>query len=758
MHRPEILAPGGSFAAAFHAIEAGADGVYLGLREFSARKAAVNFDLDQLRRIRGLAADRGRRIYVALNTVVRDDETGRLAETLAMLEALRVDGVIVQDLGAAAIARRFFPGLELHASTQMAVHNAAGLAEIRRMGIRRAILARELTLEEIAALRRACPDVDLEVFAHGALCYSFSGACLASWALTGRSGNRGECAQICRGRFTREGEAGGDVPAAGTFFSCRDLFLGRDALELARIGVRALKIEGRMKSPEYAAAAVRLYRAVIDRGDALDDAEYERLVRAARTAFSREPTTGWLRSSSGTRLVDTRFPGHRGASLGTVASPMRGPGRDGSWIRFTLETDLSLRDGLAFMSDDGAEQHAFSVQEIRQGSRDARFARAGETVEVRLPPDVPLPGPGTEIRHLSSRFQDLPAPREGSVAPYRAPITIEVVLTGTPGGGATLCLATHRPVEARSEDAVTLESAARSRPFAGIVGPLLAESGDSLFSADATMLDNRTGLAADRIFVPPSELKRAKNRFYARLDEAFRASAAERAEAAGRGPEGSGRAAACLASESLAVLADRTAMSPTDRGPLPFARLGDDGTIDAGSLAVRAGFSVVPLPPVMINTSPWVAALQALLEASPEVRFAIGLNNVSHLAVAEALSGLGNAWFFADVFLYTANRWTAALLAERVPRLLFAYRWIEGEQGEADWTGGAAVPVVAVAPGFRAPLFTSRGCFAKHVLNGGACFDGCPKDFRVPLRQGRRRLEVIVADCITYLFDAGVVS
>ena len=326
MHRPEILAPGGSFAAAFHAIEAGADGIYLGLREFSARKAAVNFDLDQLRRIRGLAADRGRRIYVALNTVVRDDETGRLAESLAMLEALRVDGVIVQDLGAAALARRYFPGLELHASTQMAVHNAAGLAEIHRMGIRRAILARELTLEEIAALRRACPDVDLEVFVHGALCYSFSGICLASWGLTGRSGNRGDCAQICRGRFTLE--EGGRGTTAGTFFSCRDLFLGRDALELARLGVRALKIEGRMKSPEYAAAVVRLYRAVIDRGDALDDAEYARLARAAQTAFAREPTTGWLRSSSGTRLVDTRFPGHRGARLGVVAPRSREEGRD----------------------------------------------------------------------------------------------------------------------------------------------------------------------------------------------------------------------------------------------------------------------------------------------------------------------------------------------------------------------------------------------------------------------------------------------
>ncbi len=674
----------------------------------------------------------------------------------------------MQDLGAAAIARRYFPDLELHASTQMAVHNADGLAELARSGFRRAILARELTLGEIAALRRAVPGIDLEVFVHGALCYSFSGVCLASWGLTGRSGNRGDCAQICRGRFTRDDEGRGAQSvrgaSAGTFFSCRDLRLGRDALELARLGVRALKIEGRMKSPEYAAAAVRLYRAVIDRGEALDDEEYARLARAAQTAFSREPTTGWLRSSSGTRLVDTRFPGHRGARLGTVSASVRGKGRTGSWIRFTPEADLSLRDGLALMSDDGTEQHAFSVQEIRQGRRLVRFARAGETVEVLLPPEVPLPRVEAEVRHLSSRFQDLPEPREGSVAPYRAPIAIEAVLAGAPGGEATIALATHRPVEARVEETITLEPADRPRPFAAILGPLLAESGDSFFTATESAFENRTGLADDRIFVPPSGLKRAKNRFYARLDEAFRASVAARAEVVGRGPGEPGRDPVRLDPDVLASFADRTALSPKGRGPLPFARLEADGSIDAASLASVAGFTVVPLPPVMLETAPWIAALRELVASSPSARFAFGLNNVSHFAVVDALADRGSAWFFADVFLYAANRWTMAFLASRVPRLLFAYRWIEeaavaGSAGvvgsdASRWAASAAAPVVTLAPGFRAPLFTSRGCFAKHVLNGGACFDGCPREFRVPLRQAGRRFEAVVADCVTYLFGA----
>ena len=209
MKKPELLAPAGSFMAAFHAFEAGADAVYLGMREFSARASAQNFSFAQLRRVRQLAADRGRRMYVAINTVVREDEMPRLREALAWLEAMHVDGVILQDLGVADLVLKDYPGLTVHASTQMCVHNDSGLAIAAGLGIRRAILSRELPFERIRNLRTRHPGIELEVFVHGALCYSFSGLCLASWAVTGRSGNRGECAQVCRSRFSADDEAGG---------------------------------------------------------------------------------------------------------------------------------------------------------------------------------------------------------------------------------------------------------------------------------------------------------------------------------------------------------------------------------------------------------------------------------------------------------------------------------------------------------------------------------------------------------------------
>jgi len=190
MKKPELLAPGGSFLSAYYAIEAGADGVYLGLTEFSARKAAANFTFDQLRRIRRLAADRGRKIYVTLNTIIRESELRRLADVVSRLEAAAVDGIIVQDLGVLWFLRRRFPGVPVHASTQMAVHTSAGIGFLKQLGVRRIILSRECTRERIRALRQAHPDVELEVFIHGGALLRILRRLPRLRRAHGRSGNR----------------------------------------------------------------------------------------------------------------------------------------------------------------------------------------------------------------------------------------------------------------------------------------------------------------------------------------------------------------------------------------------------------------------------------------------------------------------------------------------------------------------------------------------------------------------------------------
>ncbi|MGD0727388.1 MAG: peptidase U32 family protein [Spirochaetia bacterium] len=765
MKKPELLAPGGSFLGARAAFEAGADGVYLGLKEFSARKAAQNFSLDQLRRIRQLAADKGRKVYVAVNTVIREAELDRLFETFSWLAALAVDGVIVQDLGAYDLLRKEFPRLPIHASTQMAVHNDAGLRMAEELGIRRVILSRELTLDRIRGMRERHPNIELEVFIHGALCYSFSGACLASSALTGRSANRGDCAQICRSLFHDESGEHED----GHFFSSRDLFLGRDVLELASIGIDALKIEGRMKSPEYAYNVTRLYREILDRGRDLPEEEYAELVRRADLSFAREKTTGWLHSPAGSQLIDQGYPGHRGSRLGTVESV------NAREMRILLGEDLSLRDGLGFFPEGARELVIFSVSRITKAGREIKFARAGETVSVevvvgrasapgRRPPGPVLPQPGAEIRHLSSRFLDLPMPKEAGFPLYRIPLDMHVGVSNVTGygdrkPGVLSVRAAGYPV---FERVVTIDAASRRRPFIEILARVLGESGDSVFMPGNLSFTNETGLADDEVFVPPSQLKKAKNDFYSFLDKAFISSSK---------PAATSRKAAPLqvvqstiSSRDLALLAHREALAPrdepADRVQLPFAAV-DPGEIDPRQLLLHAGYRWLPLPPVLLDDGRWTEALQVLAEGRPDAKFAIGLNNLSHLAIAAALGAQQNISFFADFYLYVANHRALSFIRERVPRLVFAYAWIEGERGEEAEIGARAgevtrnLPIVALAPDFRPPLFYSLGCFARHVTGAGECLGGCPKDFTRELRQGRNRFQVVVRDCVTYLFARG---
>ena len=211
-HRVELLAPAGGPDAAFAAFHYGADAVYLGLKKFSARAEAENFTLDECAEVTAYAHSLTphRRVFVTINTLIRQDELAELVETLAALADIGVDAVILQDLGVYHVLRTHFPELELHASTQLAVHNRAGAEALARLGFTRVVLARELTLEEVRDVT-ATGGVETEVFIHGALCYSYSGLCLFSSQTLGRSGNRGKCAYSCRDSFE---VAGARTPCA----------------------------------------------------------------------------------------------------------------------------------------------------------------------------------------------------------------------------------------------------------------------------------------------------------------------------------------------------------------------------------------------------------------------------------------------------------------------------------------------------------------------------------------------------------------
>ena len=225
----ELAMPAGTIEEALVAFNAGADAVYFGMKEFSARKGAGNFSLEDLSKIRKLSLDRNRKIYVTVNTLIDDASLPAAYRLLSDISGIGADGIITQDLGIARIIGNDFPSLPLHGSTQLAVHTISGVKEMQDLGFERVVLSRELTLDEIRRIREACPDIELKVFIHGALCYGFSGLCMASHEITGRSANEGSCAQICRTWFVDE-ESGRKLYP----FSLKDLDAGRYVKELER--------------------------------------------------------------------------------------------------------------------------------------------------------------------------------------------------------------------------------------------------------------------------------------------------------------------------------------------------------------------------------------------------------------------------------------------------------------------------------------------------------------------------------------------
>ena len=245
----EILAPAGAFESVKAAVCTGASAVYIGAQRFSARASATNFDENEIIEASGYCHERGVKLYLAVNTLIRDDELAQAMKTLELACKAGVDALIVQDLGFAAFARKAAPDMPLHASTQMSVHTPGGARLLHSLGFKRVVLARELSKNEIAEIVASCP-IETEVFVHGALCMCVSGQCQFSALLGGRSGNRGRCAQPCRLPFTLDNGCGN-----GAALSLKDLSLLEHIKELEKMGVTSAKIEGRMKRPEYVAAA-----------------------------------------------------------------------------------------------------------------------------------------------------------------------------------------------------------------------------------------------------------------------------------------------------------------------------------------------------------------------------------------------------------------------------------------------------------------------------------------------------------------------
>lgn len=388
--KPELLAPAGAWESLVAAVENGADAVYLGGKLYSARESADNFDDHELIKAVEFAHVRGVKIYVTVNTLLADHELAGALKFLHYLQQIGVDAVIVQDAGLIRLARRVIPELPLHASTQMTVHNLPAAQLLKEKGVGRIVLARELSLEAIRNITE-WGGVAVEVFVHGALCICYSGQCLLSSLIGGRSGNRGRCAQPCRLSYIlvdEKNQPAADPAVVGRhLLSPRDLNLSCHLPDLCRAGITSLKIEGRMKRPEYVATVVGIYRKLLDRAAAGDDyvVTPEEAGQLAQI-FNRDFTAGYLSGSPGRDLMSYKRPNNRGVRLGRVKSF----DKKSKMTELLLEKPLNLGDGIEVWVTDGGRA-AGKVRRMIKGRESVTQAAAGDLVYLDIPGRV-FPG------------------------------------------------------------------------------------------------------------------------------------------------------------------------------------------------------------------------------------------------------------------------------------------------------------------------------------------------------------------------------
>ena len=540
---PELLAPAGDWECAKAAVENGADAIYFGLDRFNARMRAKNFTEADLPALMEFLHRRGVKGYVTFNTLVFTDELADAADYLRSIIAAGVDAAIVQDVGIARLIRRLSPDFPIHASTQMTITSAAGVAFARELGCNLVVLARECSIKEIEAIRapsnqrsavsgqqegvrapqaescslNADRSLPLEVFVHGALCVAYSGQCLTSEALGGRSANRGECAQACRMPYELISD-GKKVELGGRNYllSPQDL-AGLDVLpDLVRAGVTSLKIEGRLKSPEYVASITRIYRQALDelgtrnaeRGKGMNtqpatgDRQYE-----LEMAFSRGLSTGWFEGIDNQKLVHARFGKKRGAFVGEVTRVA------GDRVHVRLGGSLKAGDGIVFDPGHGGDdEEGGRVFEMRNAERGTRNDEAVLTF---------MPGAVNFVRvHVGDKLwktsdaeleKRVRATFAGDTLRFQRPITIEV--HGHVGAPLTLIARDEQGHVAQAQSTAPL-AAAEKQP---LTTERLTEQLGRLGGTPFKFGELRNQLEG-AVIIPVSELNRLRREVAAELE------------------------------------------------------------------------------------------------------------------------------------------------------------------------------------------------------------------------------------------------
>lgn len=411
----ELLAPAGSLDVFQTAIDCGASAVYIGAPTANARALARHFTLEEIAAMTDYAHQRGVKLYVAMNSLIKEEELGAIIRLLSVLAGLNVDAIIIQDLGIYRLARRYFPDLRLHASTLMGAHNSNNVRQFADMGFKRVVLAREMRLQEIAAACASSP-VEIEVFIHGAMCFAYSGLCLFSSFLGGKSGLRGRCVQPCRRKYAWQGSG---AKGGGYLFSMNDLEGISLLPALQKAGVSSLKIEGRMRSRQYVGAVVKAYRLVLDQPD--DTKAMAEAQQILSMAMGRKTSTGYFLQSASTSpepfltlgqkntpspqatnmdnaLITHQYSGNIGLFIGKLTRR-----KQGGKAEITLREPLAVGDRIRFHNEKSGDRDSLTLKELWLTGKTIPSATVGQTIQLMAPESAKVGDPVYKVDTIESR-------------------------------------------------------------------------------------------------------------------------------------------------------------------------------------------------------------------------------------------------------------------------------------------------------------------------------------------------------------------
>ncbi|MBN2110667.1 MAG: U32 family peptidase [Methanosarcinaceae archaeon] len=509
--QPEILAPAGDMEALWGALKGGADAVYLGVADFNARQGAANFSLEELEQAIDLAHSRNVRVFLALNIPVKQKELQEVLDIIDRAYSCGVDALIMEDIGLMKLLSSIYPELPLHASTQMTVHNSAGVDLVELAGASRVILSRELSFGQVKDIVDKS-NIDIELFAHGALCYSYSGRCLFSSFLSNRSANRGACTQPCRRpyRIMVDGEEISKKLIGEYPLNCAELCTLSELDRIVKTGVRSLKIEGRMKRPEYVTASSMIYKKAVERicrtGSNLGPEEIDAHETELAKLFYRGFTKGFVLGESD--VTHRKYSSSYGLFLGRVREISQSKHHAG--LHLKLQQDIGSRDGISILTR--MKMLGSRVDAILLNGEKVQRASKGDEVVLYISPKTgKAVRPGDEV-FLSTDDQLIDSLRKK----YLRKLPLDIVVTARAGGRFRLDVSESRASASFTDEYVVQE--AKSSPTAAEkIAEAVGKLGDTPYYTGSLTIE-----ADENIFIPLGVITAARREAVSLLEDKVR--------------------------------------------------------------------------------------------------------------------------------------------------------------------------------------------------------------------------------------------